>query len=116
MKYIYVVVGFVCSIPVTSAFALTLTESKVIADYQEAAFSITGSFEPVYDDKLSVFTYEKLCKGYYTVEDNGVTVTYTGFGDLADNYTYEESSQKVDSVATTTDIIDPKLDIGGGDI
>jgi len=102
MKFLYVAFGFISSLAFSSVFALTSFETDEIVDYQKAALSLTGKYEPVYDDKLSVFTYEKLCKGYYTVEKVGDYTVYTGFGELADNYTYEIYTPKVDPVASTT--------------
>jgi len=86
-----------------SVFALTTTERNDIVSVQESALKFTGTYQPVYDDPYTkVFTYEKLCKGFYTVEDNGTIIKYTGFGDLADEYTYEIDSINIKSDLSTT--------------
>jgi len=106
--FIALIVGGSLSAVGSSVYALTTTERNDIIDKQSAALEFTGSYQPVYDDLVKVFTYETLCKGFYAVEDNGTIIKYTGFGDLAENYTYETESPyyKQDIVATSTkDII-----------
>jgi len=102
--FIALIIGGSLSAVGTSVYALTTTERNDIIDKQSAALEFTGTYQPVYDDLVKVFTYETICKGFYTVEDNGVTIKYTGFGDLASDYTYEtDSTTSKDSIATTTD-------------
>jgi len=95
-------VGLSTGYYVNTVSALTLSEKTLIKAEQEYADKFTGFYYPVYDGPIKVFTYEKLCKGFYTVEDNGVDITYTGFGDLADQYTFKQKSYKVDTTLLST--------------
>jgi len=104
----YILLGFVLGGSLlavgSSISALTLSERDSVISEQESALKFTGTYQPVYDDLVKVYTYESLCKGFYTIEDNGVTIKYTGFGDLADQYTYETESTTIqkDTISTTT--------------
>jgi hypothetical protein len=105
-KILYTFYGIFLSAIITPiAFALTTAESQIIESEQKSALRFTGSYQPVYDQLVDVYTYETICKGYYTVEDNGIDIVYTGFGDLADQYTYSRPSHTklLDSKPTTTD-------------
>jgi len=95
-------VGLSAGYYVNTVSALTLSEKNLIKQEQQYAQKYTGSYFPVYEGPIKIFTYEKLCKGFYTVEDNGVDITYTGFGDLADEYTYKEKSNQVDTIIIST--------------
>ena len=60
-----------------------------LIDEQNYALKYTGMYvSDVSDSKYTVNTYETLCKGFYTVKDTGDSYIYTGYGDLADLYTY----------------------------
>jgi len=114
-NYFYLTIAFVVGLSlsavITSVNALTLSEEKIIVDDQLSAIKYTGMYQPVYDALVQVYTYEKICKGFYTVEDNGIIRSYTGFGDLADQYTYNEPTYKIiEPIASSTDektIVDP---------
>jgi len=102
MLYVFVIF-FAFFLATHLSFALTSIEADIIQADQESAMKYTGTFQPVYNDLVQVFTYETICKGFYTVEDNGVTINYTGFGELADEYTYTIEKPIVNKVASTTD-------------
>jgi len=115
MKLAYVFLGVFLAISITSiSYALTSTERQEVVSEQLTAIKFTGTYQPIYDGLVQVYTYETICKGFYTVEDNGTIIRYTGFGDLADQYTYESPSPALDkiSIASTTDekIIDTPID------
>lgn len=107
----YAIIGFTLAISTSSVLALTSVETNSIMDEQLYAQKYTGTYQPVYEGPVKVFTYETICKGFYTIEDNGVEIKYTGFGDLADEYTFSEPSlSKVDSLQVSTSTpIDEKL-------
>lgn len=95
----------------TVVLAVTSTEKALIQEEQTQASKYTGSYQPVYDKPIQVFTYETICKGYYTVEKTADSIIYTGYGDLKDQYTHTEKlpQTKVEAlVATTTNPIDEK--------
>lgn len=103
-SFFYGIIGFTLAVSLSSVYALTASEEAVVLDEQNYALKYTGSFQPVYDNKdYQVFTYETLCKGFYVVEDNGDSVRFTGFGDLADDYTYTYDKFVEVSVASSTD-------------
>ena len=105
-------IGFFIASALTVAIpshALTTSEKNIIESDQESAMKYTGSYQPVYNELVQVFTYETICKGFYTVEDNGVTITYTGFGELADQYTYTVDKLIKSDISTTTPIKDEKI-------
>ncbi len=57
---------------------------------EEAYFNTYGTyFSDVDTDGLGVHTYEKICRGFFLVEKTPEAFIYTGYGDLADKYTYE---------------------------
>jgi len=91
----YTFVGFLLGFGLTSFAQLNLEAE------QEAYFEEKGEY--ISDPKNGVHTYTTLCKGYFY--DDGLG-TVTGYGDLADKYTYQY--EKGSSVSTTTD---PKSDI-----
>lgn len=91
------------------SLALTQIEKDIIQSDQESAMKYTGMYQPVYNDLVQVFTYETICKGFYTVEDNGVSIKYTGFGELADQYTYTVDKVVKSEISTSTPIKDEKI-------
>jgi len=96
--------------------ALSTTELNDISTDQELINTLTGKYEPITDkkSKYQVHTYETLCTGYIIIEDQGDTINYYGYGDLADQFTYKKSIDKKDtasstvSTATTTNDKTPK--------
>jgi len=103
------VISFAFFLAVNVSYGLTVLEKNEIISFQESAQKLTGDFASVYDDLVQVFTYETVCTGFYAVEDNGVTIKYTGFGDLKDEYTYTIDKSVVDSIASSTPIKDEKI-------
>lgn len=111
-KVLYIFYGILLSAIITPvAFALTSAESNLVLQDQKAALKFTGSYQPVYDQLVNVYTYEGICKGYYTVEDNGIDVIYTGFGDLADQYTFKTPSDRKVPDTKPTSTKDVNIDI-----
>lgn len=111
-KVLYTFYGIILSAITTPvAFALTSVESDFVMQDQKAALKFTGSYQPVYDQLVNVYTYEGICKGYYTVEDNGVDVVYTGFGDLANQYTFKTPSNRKISDTKPTTTKDADIDL-----
>jgi len=114
-----VFIGIVSSISLNYVYALTVTEKQLILEEQSYAQKYTGDFyTDTTNPELQIHTYETLCKGFYILEDDGITRSFTGYGDLADDYTYsiEVSSIKTElattskneipiSISTTTDSI-----------
>jgi len=96
------------------SFALILNTSYAqfsdIIQEQVYAEKYTGSYQPVYETDFQVFTYETLCKGFYIITDDGVEKTVTGYGDLAELYTYTQPTEKVDlslvKASTTNETLD----------
>jgi len=96
---------------IAQVFALSVTEENYILEEQADALKWTGEYyTDVSDPDLQVHTYTKLCKGFVVIEQTGSKIISTGFGDLAEEYTYVEDKPIVDSVATTTD---PVVDLSG---
>lgn len=55
------------------------------------------------DNDHQLLTYETICKGYVIVDySNKNKIKYTGFGDLADKYTYEENLDILTGTASST--------------
>jgi len=108
MLYVFVIF-FAFFLATHLSLALTVTEKAIIESDQESAMKYTGMYQPVYNDLVQVFTYETICKGFYTVEDNGVSIKYTGFGELADQYTYTVDKVIKSKVSTSTPIQDEKI-------
>jgi len=102
--WVGIAIGFsLASVFGTVAFALTSAEADLIFEEQNDIKKQTGRYETVISPELQVFTYEKLCKGFYVIEDNGIRITQTGFGDLAEEYTLTKETEKQKlSVASTT--------------
>jgi len=81
---IYFAVGFFLSAVFFGVINLSWAALKLDYPYSE--------YEPGtwIDDKTQFFTYESLCSGYYLVDySNKQKIKYTGYGDLANLYTYE---------------------------
>jgi len=98
--------GLVANDFVSTAFAYTFGEPTLIEQDQEFAKKLTGDyFSDISDPNFQVFTYEKVCKGFYTVEKSGDTIITTGYGDAADDYTSTERIVKIPYVASSTDPI-----------
>jgi len=109
-KVFYTFIGVMLAVSLTPVLALTTTETKTISTEQEYALKYTGMYQPVYDQPVKIYTYETLCKGYYTLEDNGLEIKYTGFGDLADDYTYTITKPVVDTLkASSTPPLNEKI-------
>lgn len=101
--FLGIVLGVSLAIVLNTTHALTTTERDSVVDAQDYALKFTGSYQPIYDDPYyKVFTYEKICKGFYVVEDNGTTVRLTGFGDLKDDYTYTYTHPVVENIINPT--------------
>jgi len=83
----------------------SLLDPLNIQDEQELAKKLTGMYvSDVSDKNFQIHTYETLVKGYYTVEDTGDSLRYTGYGLLADQYTYTTyytPADKSDAPTTT---------------
>jgi len=115
-KIFYSIIG------VTFGVSMAIVLNSVNAGYdlsdvlQEQVYAekYTGEYQPVYEKDYQVYTYETICKGFYIVQDDGVTLTATGFGDLAEQYSYSTDTLKVDlqdKIASTTDEKIPVIDI-----
>lgn len=79
------------------AYAVTLDEK------QQQALEKTGKYYyDVSNKNFTINTYETVCKGYYTREETEGRVIYTGYGDLAKEYTYEITKPIVSRISTTT--------------
>lgn len=54
------------------------------------------------DEYTQFFTYESICSGYYLVDySNKNKIKYTGYGDLAEKYTYTLDANIVASSTTS---------------
>lgn len=96
---------------IAQVFALSLTEQNYILEEQADALRWTGEYyTDVSDPDLQVHTYTTLCRGFVVIEQTGSKIISTGFGDLADEYTYVEDKPIVDSIASTSG---PVLDVSG---
>lgn len=115
LSYIFVglFVGFSIAVIFSTVeaqyFDSSLSISDIVSD-QERALKFTGMYIPdVSDPKRTINTYETICKGFYIIEDQGDTLVYTGFGDLAEQYTFKEEKPKVDINIISTSTIDEIL-------
>jgi len=110
----YSAIGFFIALMlfgIAQVFALTVTEENYILEEQADALKWTGEYyTDVSNPDLQVHTYTTLCKGFVVIEQTGSKIISTGFGDLADEYTYVEDKPIGDSVASTSE---PVLDLSG---
>lgn len=85
------------------AQAYIYNEPTKLEEDQEAVKRVTGEyFSDVSSPDYKIFTYEKLCKGFYTVETVGDEIIYTGYGDSPEEFTYTTQIEKKSYVATST--------------
>lgn len=98
-NYIAFLVALVLVLPLGYAMAQM---QNIIENDQEVVLKRTGQyFTDVSNPQFTVNTYERSCKGYYTIEETDDEIIYTGYGDLANEYTYTITKPK--QVATSSD-------------
>lgn len=104
-KLVYIEISFI----VGFIFGLFFYHYMVLPDYVNAQVKQRSDIEEKYNIDIDVngkqrtYTYETLCTGYYTVDETGDKIVYTGHGDLSEKYTYEESLPiKLPSTPSTT--------------
>jgi hypothetical protein len=82
---IYFLLGVNISLLFNVLFVEAGGKFKIPEEYQNIE---AGSY---IDEYTQLFTYETICSGYYIVDRSNANKTkYTGYGPLADKYTYEE--------------------------
>lgn len=96
------ILGFILASSVTFVFALSLSEKQLIETEQNAYFQRTGTYFQDKGTEVKVHTYKGICEGYVIEEETPTQIISTGYGLLADDYTYvyEKPSE---GVASTTD-------------
>lgn len=96
-----VFVGFALGLFI-GGYLVAFVDASSLENDQKVYYKETGKY--FYDTKnkgYQVFTYEELCRGFYTVEEKKDKIVYTGYGDLADKFTYE-TDIPVDTLPTFT--------------
>jgi len=103
-KTLYIILGFLIgTVGLHYTYALSSTELKLIETEQTAVLKQTGSyFTDHKDPKITLNTYETICKGYYIIETTPDNIIYTGYGDLKNQYTYTIPNENKFTKSTTT--------------
>jgi hypothetical protein len=100
-KFLYFSIGFfLCSL---LAGYIANAQTITVSDLQDQYYKQHRVYFSDHSDKdYTINTYEQVCKGYYTVERTYDKLIYTGYGDLADEYTYTEdvSPRTISSTST----------------
>jgi len=106
VKFLYVFCGTVLGVSLAVIFSAYPTQAQTavsLIEEQEYSKKFTGEyFTDVSDPDFTINTYETVCKGYYTIEDNVTSFIYKGYGDLADEYTYTLEKPQVELTASST--------------
>jgi len=117
IKTLYVFLGLIIGVSsslvlnyVDASFFTGLSSVEIIEEQQDA-LKYTGNYvSDVTDPNTQVHTYEAPCKGFYIIEKTDTDIVSTGFGDLAEQYTYTEKITYVDTQISSstkeTEIID----------
>lgn len=97
--YTGIAIGFVL------ATLLSIAQAQSIIETDQAQYLKQHGeyFVDVTNPTFKINTYEKTCKGYFTVMETPTTYVYTGYGDLKDEFTYEIQKDPIKSrIASTT--------------
>jgi len=101
---IYFVVAFF-----TIAYMIADAQSLIEED-QKQALKFTGEyFTDHTNPQFTINTYETICKGYYTIRETDTSYEYIGYGDLAEQYTYDIKKERTVFIASTTKDIDTDI-------
>jgi len=89
MKYLYFTFGFVFSLIAVTAINEVYAQVTLLEQEQLEYREKNGTFfSDVDNTDYQIFTYEKLCSGFYEVIQTKNSVEYIGYGDLSKEYTY----------------------------
>jgi len=111
--YTGLVLGFyVGSMSLLSYAGFLYTESTLLEQDQVRVQGLTGAYFADYSQPdYKIFTYEKVCKGFGTIEVVGDQEIYTGYGDASEEFTYTvdivNSSLNATSTATLEEVTVP---------
>lgn len=100
-----------------SIYALSFSDEMAIVEKQATLKEFTGEFQPdLKDPNLQVHTYTAPCTGFVIIEDTSTQTIHTGYGDLANEYTYTINKPVYEKVASTTPIDDKPVDVAPVDL